>query len=117
VVNDQIGAPTYAGNLAQAIIQIARMPDLPGGVYHCGGAVALTRYEFARQVLDALAHVQHLDRSNEAFRFVPIMSDPHSASRPKYSVLDSGKLQRQGVNEGDSLEDCLRYVVGVLLKG
>ncbi|TAL85683.1 MAG: dTDP-4-dehydrorhamnose reductase [Candidimonas sp.] len=119
VVNDQIGAPTYAGNLAQAMIQIGQMPNLPSGLYHCSGAVALSRYEFARQVLDTLAQVQRLGDSREAFRSVPIVSDPDSAlaPRPKYSVLDSGKLQRLGVSEGDSLEDCLRHVVGVLLKG
>ncbi|TCT09035.1 SDR family oxidoreductase [Paralcaligenes ureilyticus] len=119
VVNDQIGAPTYAGNLAQAIIQIGRMPDLPGGVYHYSGSVALTRYEFARKVLDALGEAQRLGDSSEAFRFTPIVSGQHSvaASRPKYSVLDNGKIQKLGVKEGDGVDVCLRRMVAALLRG
>lgn len=119
VVNDQIGAPTYAGNLAQAIIQIGRMPDLPGGVYHCSGAVALTWYEFALKVLDALGEAQRLGDGSEAFRFTPIVSEQHpvAASRPKYSVLDNGKIQKLGVKEGDGVAVCLRRMVAMLSRG
>jgi dTDP-4-dehydrorhamnose reductase len=119
VVNDQIGAPTYAGNLAQAIIQIGRMPDIPSGVYHYSGAVALTRYEFAHKVLDALGEAQRLGDGSEAFRFTPIVSGQHSAaaSRPKYSVLDNGKIQKLGVKEGDGVDVCLRRMVAALLRG
>jgi dTDP-4-dehydrorhamnose reductase len=51
VVTDEVGSPTYAIDLAAAIVQLMQT-DLPG-IYHLVNAGECSRYEFARAILDA----------------------------------------------------------------
>ena len=89
VVDDQTGAPTYAGDLADACLQVARriQSGFTGwGTYHYSNQGALTWYAFACKIF-ALA------RSYEELvvrRVVPIPTAdyPTPAPRPRYSVLD-----------------------------
>jgi dTDP-4-dehydrorhamnose reductase len=89
VVDDQIGSPTYAGDLAAALFQVSeRIQDgFSGwGVYHYCNQGALTWYAFARKIF-AFA------RAYETFttqQVVSILSAhyPTPVPRPHYSVLD-----------------------------
>lgn len=108
VVNDQTGAPTYAGDLAQAIIDMLAYPnastpakpvavtEAAGGLYHYSGATALTRYDFARAIFEAADRV---DGVNRLGRLTPIPSSdyPAAATRPEYSVLDCSKIAALGI--------------------
>ena len=59
VVNDQIGCPTYAGDLAQAIITLLQHPSPSRGIYHFGGNKSVTWYEFSQAIFQtALKHEQ-----------------------------------------------------------
>ena len=49
VVNDQRGCPTYAGDLAQAMIALAAEPEA-AGIYHYCGDKAVSWYEFAQAI-------------------------------------------------------------------
>ena len=50
VVTDELGAPTYANDLASAIIEL--VDKAPYGVYHLVNTGNVSRYGFARQVLN-----------------------------------------------------------------
>ncbi len=93
VVDDQVGSPTYAGDLAQALFQMAARltPDFSQwGTYHYCNRGALTWYAFARRIF-ALAR-SHEDLAVK--EVVPILTAhyPTPAPRPPYSVLDCSTL-------------------------
>ncbi|TAL75658.1 MAG: NAD(P)-dependent oxidoreductase [Burkholderiaceae bacterium] len=91
VVDDQIGSPTYAGDLADAIIQLSQRPDVPGGIYHYSGATALSWHGFAQRIFQAAGLTPAL---------VPITSAqyPSIAARPKYSALSCAKIRQYGIH-------------------
>lgn len=91
IVDDQIGGPTWAGHLAQALKQLTdrliRGETLPWGTWHYGGTPHLSWHDFAAEVLRQ-AHARGLiSRMPE---LVPIHSDqyPTPARRPANSRLD-----------------------------
>jgi dTDP-4-dehydrorhamnose reductase len=87
VVSDQVGTPTYAGDLAEALLIIADSGQLPGGTYHYTNEGVCSWYEFASKIM-AYAGL--------ACRVTPIATCdyPTRAVRPAYSVLDKTKIKR-----------------------
>jgi len=79
VVNDQRGCPTYAGDLAQAMIALAAEPEA-AGIYHYCGDKAVSWYEFAQAIFSL---------RGSAPRLVPISSREYitTAPRPGNSAL------------------------------
>lgn len=87
VVNDQLGCPTYAADLAAAIIQIivsGQSKDKPG-IYHYANAGITNWYEFAVAIKD-------LSGSTCAVNPITTAEYPTAAKRPAYSVLDTSKI-------------------------
>lgn len=95
VVDDQRGSPTYAGDLAGAILDLATLPpavlERSWGTYHLTNAGETTWAGFAREIF-ALAGALGLATA----RVKPITTAeyPTPAARPAYSVLDNGKIAR-----------------------
>lgn len=99
VVNDQIGSPTYAADLAEIILQIISYlptPDfeLPtsgsqphAGIYHYSNEGIISWYEFALAI-------KELSGSKCKVNPIPTSQYPTPAKRPAYSVLDKSKMQR-----------------------
>lgn len=89
VVCDRIFAPTYAGDLADAIVAIAMTPDWHAGTYHYSNEGAISWYDFAV----AIAHESGLDPG----LISPVYSEEYicAAPRPAYSVLDRRRIRRQ----------------------
>jgi len=89
VVDDQIGGPTAADDLAKAIIRIVEACERPGfsrwGTYHISGAPPVSWYDFARAIVAGLGMV-----------VVPIATKdfPAAARRPPNSVLDCSRTLR-----------------------
>ena len=79
VVSDQICCPTYAADLAAALITLARDYPQMRGLYHYTGGTALSWYDFAKKILTAArldtALVEKTDSTSQTI------------ARPKYSVL------------------------------
>lgn len=50
VVNDQKGSPTFAGDLANVIIQIINKDDVPYGTYHCTDLGEITWWDFTNEI-------------------------------------------------------------------
>lgn len=85
VVNDQIGCPTYAGNLAQAIIELLHHP-ISDRLLHYSDNEIMSWYEFARNIF---AYRQRLGLSYCHVNPVASTEYPTPVKRPAYSVLQS----------------------------
>ena len=87
VVADQIGTPTYAADLAKAIMQILpQMNEANKGVYHFTNEGVCSWYDFARKIMEL---------SDLKCKVSPIPSSayPTKATRPFFSVLDKSKIK------------------------
>ena len=107
VVNDQIGSPTYAADLAQAIMTILVNADWQAGIYNFSNEGEISWYEFAlaiKELGNFDCEVSGISSSNY----------PTPAKRPQYSLLDKTKIKDTfGVvvpNYKDSLEKCLKII-------
>ena len=87
VVADQIGTPTYAGDLAAAIIHIIKSNQLDKcGTYHYSNEGVCSWYDFA-------CEIARLSGNNECEIKPCTTADyPTKAQRPRYSVLDKSKF-------------------------
>jgi dTDP-4-dehydrorhamnose reductase len=80
VVNDQLGQPTFSGDLARQIIDLV-LSDSPVGIYHGTNSGQATWFEYAQEIFELAGQ--------DASRVVPVSSSeyPRPAKRPTYSVL------------------------------
>jgi len=87
VVYDQVGTPTYAKDLAKAILQIVKAHSIEYGVYNYSNDGVASWYDFAKAIFDGMGIEITLK---------PILSEqyPTPAERPKYSVLDKSKIKQ-----------------------
>lgn len=108
VVCDQIGTPTYARDLAYAIVKIIRCHQWVPGIYHFTDEGAASWYDFAKAILRI--------SGNKKCKVTPILSEdfPQAASRPYYSVLDRSRIKATyGVeipHWEESLADCIERI-------
>lgn len=86
VVSDQIGSPTYAGDLAQAMIDILEFSYWIPGIYNYSNDGEISWYEFALSI-------KELGGYNCNVAGIPSVSYPTSAKRPKFSLLDKSKIK------------------------
>jgi dTDP-4-dehydrorhamnose reductase len=80
VVNDQVGQPTSATDLAQQLVELA-LSASPAGVYHGTNSGQATWFEFAQEIFKLTGA--------DVDRVIPISSSEYTrpAKRPSYSVL------------------------------
>lgn len=108
VVNDQIGSPTYAADLAQAIMTIITHPNWQAGIYHFSNEGEISWYEFALAI-------QKTGGFDCAISGIPSSAYPTPAKRPQYSLLDKSKIKATfGVLVPDyrtSLEKCMELLI------
>jgi dTDP-4-dehydrorhamnose reductase len=108
VINDQIGSPTSAHDLAQAIVDIVDGDTWQGGLYHYSNEGEISWYDFAVAIRD-------LKGLNCEINAIPTTAYPTPAKRPKYSLLDKTKIKTTfGVEVPfwkESLERCLAEIV------
>ena len=117
VVADQVGCPTYAGDIALAILKLAqrRQEGLAGpGIYHYCGDVAVSWWSFARFIHHALLLSGEIEQC-PVLSMLTTAEYPTPAKRPGNSVLDCSRV----ISTGISLSDWRSQVVQVLerLKG
>lgn len=90
VVDDQTGTPTYAADLADALLELAARESFPP-VLHATNAGATTRFGQAQAVVEQLG----LDPA--IVTAVPTDRARHGARRPSYSVLSSRSWSEAGL--------------------
>lgn len=86
VVNDQVGSPTYAADLAQVILTILDSSKWQSGIYHYSNAGEISWFDFAQNIKN-IAH-----KSCE-ISGIPAANYPTPAERPAYSLLDKSKIK------------------------
>ena len=108
VVSDQIGTPTYGGDLAKVILTIINSKSTGFGLYHYSNEGVTSWYDFAKAIFEA---------SNLKIKTNPIKSAayPTPAKRPAYSVLDKTKikntLRTQAPFWSESLQKAVKVTV------
>ncbi len=107
VVFDQVGTPTYAGDLALAIFSIIEGGVYPGneGVYHFSNEGVCSWYDFATEIAIAAG--------NTACKVQPCHSDefPSPVKRPSFSVLDKTKIKKTFDIEIPHWRDSMLYCI------
>jgi dTDP-4-dehydrorhamnose reductase len=86
VVSDQVGSPTYAADLAAAILHIINAPSLIPGLYHYSNEGRISWYEFALAIREGIGSTCEVR---------PISTDryPTPAKRPHFSLLDKSLIR------------------------
>jgi len=106
VVDDQLGCPTYAADLAGGILALTQLEGASvGGLIHLSNAEPCSFWDFARAILDGAGYGDlQLDR-------IKTCDFPTPAPRPAYSVLDGSKARSLGIvlrGWREALDDYLR---------
>lgn len=111
IVADQYGCPTYAGDIAIAIIKMIEK-DASGGIYHYCGNKEMTWYQFAE---DIFQHATDLNKLLAAplINAITTAEYPTPAARPAYSSLNTNKIQLIGVSSSD-YDKAVCYVLNKL---
>jgi dTDP-4-dehydrorhamnose reductase len=102
VVDDQVGRPTYARDLAEGIVFLVEHRAI--GTYHVANFGVATWWELARACLDAAGYE---DLSVERISTEELKTD---APRPKQAVLDCAKSEEFGVRMPDWSEAVKDYL-------
>lgn len=107
VVNDQIGTPTYAEDLAKAIVKIMANDDRVEheGIYHYSNAGVCSWYDFAVEIV-------RLSGLNCRVNPVTTAEYPTKTHRPAYSVLDKTKIKHTFGVEVPEWQEALRRMMG-----
>ncbi|KOH45183.1 dTDP-4-dehydrorhamnose reductase [Sunxiuqinia dokdonensis] len=109
VVADQVGTPTFAGDLAEAILTIIsktknNVCEWKPGIYHYSNEGVCSWYDFAKAI-------HELYGINCLVHPIPTEEYPTAAARPPYSVLNKSKIKRifgvQIPYWRDSLKKCI----------
>lgn len=86
VVNDQIGSPTYAADLAQVLLTILDSNKWEPGMYHYSNEGEISWYDFA-------SDIKEIAQKKCEITGIPASSYPTPAERPAYSLLDKSKIK------------------------
>lgn len=86
VVNDQIGTPTHAVDLAEALLKIIVSGKKLYGTYNFSNEGQCSWYDFAKKIFE-------VNNVSITLHPIPTSNYPTPARRPKYSVLDKTKIK------------------------
>lgn len=108
VVDDQHGAPTFAEDLAFALLAIARQDEEQwgGGLLHLRNGGETTWYAFAREILDQAGF------GDVEIEPVPSSTFETAARRPLFSVLDCRWAESKGIVMPPWKDALSRYLAG-----
>ena len=92
VVNDQRGSPTYAVDLARAVLRIIQLDNQRYGIYHYSNEGNITWYDFACEIYQQGKEMGLIKRTCSV---VPCTSSefPQKAHRPSFSLLNKQKIK------------------------
>ncbi len=114
VVFDQLGSPTYAADLAGAILSILEVfenskDNFKSGIYHFSNEGVASWYDFAKSIFEI---------SGLNCKVLPVLSDefPTPAKRPPYSVLNKSKIKTTFNFEIPYWKDSLRICIEKIKK-
>jgi len=114
VVYDQVGTPTYAGDLADTLLKVIAYSDTNGfraGIYNYSGEGVCSWYDFAVEIMQA---------TQRKCLIKPVRTSeyPLPAKRPAYSVMDKSKIRNTfGINIDYWKEGLLKAVNNLKMNG
>ena len=86
IIADQIGSPTYAIDLAGAILDIIISGKKEYGIYHYSNEGSISWFDFAKGIFD-------ISGTKVKVNPIPTSAYPTKARRPKFSVMDKRKIK------------------------
>ncbi len=110
VINDQLGSPTYAADLADVIMKFIQQMEKGksfSGIVNYSNAGITSWFDFAQEIKSRI-------KSNCIINPIPTASYPTPAKRPLYSVLDTSKIKGLLQIEIPIWKDSLEKCIGVL---
>ncbi len=112
VIFDQAGTPTWAGDLADAILTILSDPETgktKRGIYHYSNEGVVSWYDFASEIMDL---------SGISCKVLPIETKeyPTPAARPSYSVMNKSKIKNGFGLEIPHWKESLKVVIEELAR-
>lgn len=107
IIADQIGSPTYARDLAGAILQIIHARSEAYGIYHYSNEGVASWYDFTKAIFEYKGITTKVNP-------IPTEKYPTPAKRPHYSVMDKSKFRETFELEiphwRESLKKCLGQI-------
>ena len=107
IIEDQVGSPTFAADLAEVILQIININFWKPGIYHYTNLGKVSWFDFANDVKSISGFDVHIAAVSTSEYF-------QQAIRPKYSVLDNSKIKNtfdiNQINYLDSLNKCIKIL-------
>jgi len=104
VVNDQVGSPTYAADLAKAMVTVIEHKNWQPGIYNYSNEGEISWYEFALAIKGIGGYTCKVNG-------IPSSAYPTPAKRPAFSLLDKSKIKNTfGVvvpEYKESLRECM----------
>lgn len=93
VVNDQIGSPSWTGELSELICRIITDNSSDFGIYHYSGSGITSWFGFAEKIYESGRRAGLI---NSSCNIIPCTSDEYKAKarRPAYSLLDKTKIKK-----------------------
>ena len=104
VVNDQIGSPTYAMDLAKTIVKLISSKSDAYGLYHYSNHGQISWFDFASKVFE-------IKGISISLKPIKTADFPTLAKRPKFSVLDTTKIQENIKAEINDWEESLQLAL------
>ena len=107
IVADQFGQPTYANDLAEAIMKIIKSEKITPGIFNFSNLGRISWFDFAEKIAE-------LSEAKIKLNAIETSQYPTPAKRPKNSVLDLDKISKTYAVPlkpwEESLEDCVQIL-------
>ena len=107
IINDQVGSPTYAGDLAKTILDLITHKNWIPGIYHYTNFGKISWFDFANDIKSIYGF-------NTVINSMSSQEYSIKTKRPKYSLLDNSKIKNtfdiNQMNYLDSLNKCIKIL-------
>ena len=107
VINDQVGSPTYAGDLAKTVLDLITHKNWIPGIYHFTNLGKVSWFDFANDIKSIYGF-------NTSIYSISSKEYSIKTKRPKYSLLDNSKIKNTfdiiQMNYLDSLNKCIKIL-------
>jgi dTDP-4-dehydrorhamnose reductase len=113
VVSDQVTCPTYAGDIAHAILMMCNAPSHKG-TYHFSSSDPVSWHEFAQFIINEAK--QHESLAVTDVTAVTSAEYPSEAKRPPHSVLDCQKIKMTFNIDQPSWQEAVKRIVPKLIR-
>lgn len=107
IINDQYGTPTYAGDIAKAVMNVittSKSIPLKSGIYNFAGDLPCSWFEFALKIQQKALELGYINDSSLINATTSIEYEFATAIRPKNSALDTTKIMKEFKIEASNWE-------------